>query len=490
MNVYRYIFRQSAVYSGGMALVKLSSVFLLRVYTSYLSPSDYGVMELLDLTSYVLIMLIGLRLGDALIYCYFQTDDEAGRRIAVSTAVFGAIVLGTAVAISAGTIARPISLWVFGSAEQAPYFRLVLATLAVSLPLEASNAYLRALNKPGAVTKLVIGRAVVSMSVTLVLMTGFQFRVTSLLWGTFVSSLATGVVLTVYVFRKVGLQFDRKLFLQQYRYAVPLGVGGIGMLFINYGDRFFLLRSSDLAAVGIYALGYKLGMLVSYLYEPFSMYWNSQVYMILKQPGGERIYTRTMTYLVLVLTSAALVLSVFAEPAITVLTTPAFHGAAGIVPLIATAYVLRGAGDHVRRVFMVENRTELELGVNLAATAACLLAYSLLIPSYKSTGAAVATVAAFLVTGTVGFWQAQRVRKFLFETRRLAMLFGSAVSMLCVRALLHPKGFWPQIWIGAACTLGFVLVLLAARFPEKDEVEAIRSHWVRFTRRLVVTDGN
>ena len=40
----------------------------------------------------------------------------------------------------------------------------------------------------------------------------------------------------------------------------PIGLGGVAMLVIHYGDRFFLQRSASLADVGIYSLAYKLGM--------------------------------------------------------------------------------------------------------------------------------------------------------------------------------------------------------------------------------------
>src|SRR5581483_4067123 len=109
MNIYKHIFRQSAVYSVSLLFTRFSSIFLLRIYTAHLSPRDYGVMELLDLTSYLLIMLVGLRLGDALTYSYFGATDEEHRRSAVSTAYIGAIFVGILIGTAAWFSAVPIS---------------------------------------------------------------------------------------------------------------------------------------------------------------------------------------------------------------------------------------------------------------------------------------------------------------------------------------------------------------------------------------------
>ena len=57
MSTYRALLRHSAAYSVPVILGKMCGFLLLPVYTRYLSPSDYGVLELLDLTLFMLTSL-------------------------------------------------------------------------------------------------------------------------------------------------------------------------------------------------------------------------------------------------------------------------------------------------------------------------------------------------------------------------------------------------------------------------------------------------
>ena len=71
-------------------------LFLLPIYTRYLSPADYGVLELLDLTSFVLGSLLGGRLGDALCFFYAEAATPESRDTVVTTAFLSALVMGAA----------------------------------------------------------------------------------------------------------------------------------------------------------------------------------------------------------------------------------------------------------------------------------------------------------------------------------------------------------------------------------------------------------
>ena len=47
---FRRLGRDAALYSLGVILGRAVSFLMLPVYTRFLSPADYGVMQLLDLT--------------------------------------------------------------------------------------------------------------------------------------------------------------------------------------------------------------------------------------------------------------------------------------------------------------------------------------------------------------------------------------------------------------------------------------------------------
>jgi IMP dehydrogenase len=50
-SVYRDLVKHSSVYGAGLALSRVASVLLLPFYTRFLTPADYGIIALVDLTS-------------------------------------------------------------------------------------------------------------------------------------------------------------------------------------------------------------------------------------------------------------------------------------------------------------------------------------------------------------------------------------------------------------------------------------------------------
>ena len=53
---YRKILKHSAIYGVGTALTKAVGFLMIPIYTRYLTPADYGIFELLNLTARVLTM--------------------------------------------------------------------------------------------------------------------------------------------------------------------------------------------------------------------------------------------------------------------------------------------------------------------------------------------------------------------------------------------------------------------------------------------------
>ncbi len=79
MSSNREIVRHSAIYALGQFVARLSSFLLLPVYTSYLTPADYGVIAIVDLTMAVLGTIVGIGLVEAVSRFHFDGNDESAR---------------------------------------------------------------------------------------------------------------------------------------------------------------------------------------------------------------------------------------------------------------------------------------------------------------------------------------------------------------------------------------------------------------------------
>ena len=79
--------KHSAVYAVAEILKKGVGFFMIPVYTAFLMPSDYGLLEIIDLTINLAGMFIGLRLGSALIRYHHEYDTIEEKQEVYTTAL-------------------------------------------------------------------------------------------------------------------------------------------------------------------------------------------------------------------------------------------------------------------------------------------------------------------------------------------------------------------------------------------------------------------
>jgi O-antigen/teichoic acid export membrane protein len=479
----------SMVYHGSfywLAIVigRVSGVLLLPIYTRYLTTADYGIMELLDLTCSVAMAIIGMRLADSMLCHYFDAPTEAGRNAALSTALLGSVLVGGA-AVAAGWFAAPlVSRLVFSTPVYAHYFQLVFLSVGLSLPQAMGYAYLRAQNRSTLFLAASTARLLLQIGLMLWLLVWRHMGFAAMIWTALIGYSVEAPLACWYILRRTGFTFDWRLFRRLGSFGGPLAVGSACMLFIHYGDRYVLSRYVSLSEIGIYALGYKIGMLVAYAQGGFAQYWGAQMYPILQREDGGKLYVRISTYYAVASIFIALALSVFGHPVLEIMVPGPYRPAAAFVPVIAVAYVLRGLGDHLRTVFFVERRTKLDAVVICWGTLVCVILYIVLIPRMGLWGAASATVIAFGVMVPLSFWWAQKIRRYSFEWSRIGVASVCAAGLYAVDQMLIVRRPGPDLLVAALCCLAFPVLLVSVRFFDSAEELVVRQTWITIVRRF------
>jgi O-antigen/teichoic acid export membrane protein len=466
MSKYGSMLRHLTTYSIGIVAGKLASVLLLPIYTHYLAPADYGVLELLEISSSVIATLVALRLSDAFFYFDSQSGENR-RRTVLMTAYLGGGLAGIAVGLGGWFCSAFLSRLVFGTEEYTPGFQLVSLGTALAFVQEIGFAHLRVLNKSQAFLAIQVGRLAVQAG-TSVLFLAHGDGYLGVQKGAVIASLSACLVFVPYALVSHRAAVDLALLRSLFRYAAPLGVSGVAMLFVHFGDRWFLQRSASLSALGLYSLAYKGAMVVGYAQLAFDTYWNAQMFAILKEGKGSSMYVRLCTYYALALMTAAVVLTALARPGVLLLTPPAFHPAIVYIPLLAGAYVVRGLADYVRSPLLVENRPGLTARVILWTAGICLVLYATLIPPFKAWGAVAATGLSFVAMAILSFVQAQRVRSFSFETGRLVRI-GIAGAASLATMMFGSGDVFSQTLISLAGLAVYGTALILSGFFQSEE---------------------
>lgn len=480
----RTALRSTAVYTIGLLLQRFISLLLLPLYTSYIPPADYAILDTLDTTVAVFGIIFGARFTAGLFYYYANAKTEAERGRVINTGLIGGVLFG----ISAGLVgiagAPWISLLAFGSEAYARPVQIMLASFALTIPAEVGWGWLRSENRAVlfVVCSLVQMILLVALNLIFIVQLGWGYQ--AVLWTSLFSgcTLVAAFVLSAR-FARPG-SFSMSLFWEMCKFSAPLGFVALAGFVFHSADRFLLVRFVPLAEMGEYALAYKIGMLASLTGTAFNQYWSANIYSHIQGREGPRELARVFTYVAAAVTYASFAIWAVSLPVLSGITARSYHGAIAYVPWLLLPYWIRVLCDLLRGVFWVHKRTSLDARVNMQAAALCLLAYLILIPWLGVWGAVIATNIGFFALFAACWHAARGIMPLPLEWGRLARLSGVTL-VLGWTVMLQPLVPWlGQAALAVSAVALFPALLAASGFLNVEEQAILRSLWNSLRSRL------
>lgn len=444
--------KHGGTYLAGIVLYRLASFVMLPVYTRVLTPEDYGILEILALSSDIISMLAGMGIGAGVTRYYYLATDDRDRARVVSTA---ALLLGAifAVVAAAGVgLAAPLASLLLGSADKAPLIALAVAGLALGMLVEVPLVVLRTKQQSHAVLFAGLIRLLLAVSLNILFVVVLRMGVRGVLFSTIVAAVLVGGVLTVRLFREHGIELSGATARQLVRYGAPLVVWNLSSFVLHFSDRYFLRISTSLDVVGLYSLGYKLAMLVSlFVMTPFSDIWFPKAMEIVRKEGeaGKPILRNILSFYNLVLVTMALGVALFTADVVHVFIGPGFQGASEPVAVLALAMVFFGYRPISQVGAMISEKTGAVAAASATAAAAVLLLNALLVPRFGMMGAAYATLGAFVIEFAV-------MRTLSERYFPLAFSFGAQFAPLALALVV-----WLAVTLTLPASVSLIVSVLA-----------------------------
>jgi O-antigen/teichoic acid export membrane protein len=486
------IAKQSATYLVGDAARRVVAVIMLPLYTRYLSPSEYGIVELVDLFVMVATMTFGvLAISDSMIRLYHQYGGEEGSGAEViSTALWGCAILSGAVVMLAFPLGEPISNLLFHSTQYAYLLRLAFVAVFFGNLAELGFVYLRIRQWPGLFICLSLAQLLLNVGLNVWFIAFRGMGVWGFVLARLLSAGVAAIISVALTTRNVRWRFSWAKAVAMARFGAPLIVSSVSVFVIHFSDRFFLSKYGTLAQVGLYALAYKVGFLVTYAVgEPFGRVWGVTLYGYVSEPKWQGEFARVLRYLTFALFGMALALSVFSREGLSLLSAAAYGPAAALVAPIAFGYALREGGDFFRGVLFINRRTKL-FGI---ITLGCALLNTALnfwwIPTWGPAGAAWATFVTWFAYMAVCWSAAVKEHRIPYTATSFARVFLLA-CVACMVGLQIPEGnlLLSLVW-KSGLLLAFVGCLGLSGYFSASEMRRLRGYLLERYQALAAPAG-
>ncbi len=327
--------KHSSIYGiSNLLLQKGIGFIMIPVYTHYLTVRDYGILELMDLTVNVISMLMGIRLGSAIIryYHHYETPDD--KLEVFSTALIFVFFTTIAVVAILEFFTKSISGIVLGEPKYFRYFQILFVAMGLQTIVSVFDSYLLAKKQSVLYSGLSICNLTSNLTLNILFIVVYRMEVMGMLLSMLITK-TFSVILLMIINRHNRLSFSWEKLKKMLIFGLPLVPESFCLFIMHYSDRFFVRKFCALDQLGQYSLGYKFGMILSFIIsEPFFSTWNTQRFEIAKREDAKPTFGRFFTYYSAVALCAGLGISVFIDEVIRIMAPKEYQGATAVVALV------------------------------------------------------------------------------------------------------------------------------------------------------------
>ncbi len=420
------------------------ALFMLPVYTSYLSPSDYGRLEVLVIFSNVASIILGFGLVEALYRFVGLADgiENKKRHVADCLLIAGVIAL------------LSYAIFHFYSQDLLPLLpgvitenELFLLGIALSVGglINIPLAWFRITERAGLFFGISMFKVVLQVALTFYgLINGWG--ISSILAAGAVSAVIVALILCIIVIKEVQLKesqlsFSMLSIIRNVKsianYAGPILIGGIATFTLSGMDRWLLAEHFGATEIAAYAIAIKFALVPTLLIQPFTLWWLPKRFSVLKEQDGKATNAH---FAVIGATLSVIIcgtLGLLGPLLIQWLTPIEYHAAALILPWLLLCTLLKMLADLLNLGCFVEENTRVQMNINLASCGLGGLLLIILVPFFAIHGALIALILANAIRMCLFYYFSQ---KKVYLPYKFGYLY-SAISAAFIATLFG------QVWL-------------------------------------------
>ena len=284
MNQKKQLLVNTIIIAIGKLSTQVVSFLLLPLYTSKLSPAEYGTYDFLVTLSTFLLPIITLLMEESMFRFLIDADDLKSKK-RVITATIAYTLVGTFIFTAIAGIIMGVMHY-----EYAFVFILFIIS---NILLGLSNALARGTGKIKlySFSNFILGASTIVLNIIFIV--SLKLGVSGLLWANTVANSATAIIILLklhlpqFVSRK---DFHKSTLREMLRYSVPLVPNNLSWIIISLSDRLMLTAMSGTEANGIYSIANKFPNIIYTCYGFFSTAWKESAAKILKDDNKLKYY--------------------------------------------------------------------------------------------------------------------------------------------------------------------------------------------------------
>lgn len=336
----------SIIYSCSGLLLKCFSVFLLPLYTVYLTAADYGITSITGSFTKTMGFVVTLSLFSAItrFYVEFKDDPEKLKRFYGTVVVFS-LLSGIGWALLLTVFQKPLSLYVFSGIDYYPVIMICLLSLIFNVQHHIYNDILKSQQKAMKASIVSIAFFFVTLGLNILFVVVLEKGVIGVLLSSLITDIVFFGVFMVDMIRSKAISFclDIKLLKSALKYSIPIMPHNLSTQIATLISKAMIGGAASLTSLGLYSVAAQFGNMADTIQTYVNSAYAPWLYEKLhnKEVGYKITIRNTVRLLISVIGLLMLGLALFAQDYIVLFLEKSYAQAWRFVPLIVLVFAIK-----------------------------------------------------------------------------------------------------------------------------------------------------
>lgn len=477
--------KDSLIYGLGNAVLRILALVTAPIFTRLFIPAEYGIISLIASVISFLSLFLIFGMDNAIFVSYYQYHaKKKERRIVISSAFWFLFFWGLILVAPASLLSTKISLLIFKTTSYQVLFLITFWTAYLTLLINLTKVIFRLEFRAKTFTLVSAVNAIIVTGLMILFVTYFKKGLTGYFMGSLIGTFLTMLIALYLIRDNLKWAISWKRLKEMIIFGAMVVPASLSFFVFDLSDRFFLNHYRNLSELGLYSIGINIASILVFFSYAFGQAWSPQVMKMYF--ASRRIYyqfvPRFFVYYLIFFFSLAVLITLFSQEILKILTTPKFYGAALVITPLSLAMVFAATNQVTSLGINLARKTKyFAFYTGLAALLNVILNF-LLIPKFGMVGAGWATAISYLFLTIAYFINSQKFIFLKLDWQKIIKLMLLNIVVILLGPKLWLFGFWGNLAIKFLEFGIFGVLLYLLGVIEKQEISYLKMYLKKFFR--------
>ncbi len=479
-------FKHLSHFMTGKALSLVLGLITFPILTRGLSKEDYGILGLVTTTMLLMVAISKAGISNGMIRYYKQYSHFEQKKIQFVSTVF----------IRGVMLSGVVSIFYFLACPQIIKFVDIDESYLASFLIMVVYLFFRPINiiifnlmRVKEKTILINGFVLLERILTICIGLFLLFIVFHKIIGYFIGQIIATSIVSLILFswffsnykihrKEISWSLTKELM----KFGTPLLLTELSYLLLSYADRYLILAIHGEQTLGLYSVGYNLAMYVSDLLTFSMSFAVIPLYVSVYETQGkqktEEFLSKSLYYLLIAVIPICFGYYAVCEDMFVFLASKKYAQAAEFSPIIITGTIFLGLNNIFNAGLYLKKKSATILIIMLMAVTVNIILNIILIPEYSVNGAAIATLAACLMSSLLTNILSRKYIRIKLNFKLLYYFFLSAAMMILL-IQIDIETIWVSLFVKVL--IGMSLILSVVIMSEPD----VRINISQFVKKYI-----